>query len=75
MIFGGFDTTYNSVNKSIDLQIKFLDTIDKNLDKVEAYKVFIENKLVELTKRLEETTDEKEKMKLEMFIRNVEYFK
>jgi SPX domain protein involved in polyphosphate accumulation len=75
MIFGGFDTTYDSVNKSIDLQIKFLDTIDKNLDKVEAYKVFIENKLVELTKRLEETTDEKEKMKLEMFIRNVEYFK
>jgi hypothetical protein len=75
MIFSGFDTTYDSVNKSIDLQIKFLDTIDKNLDKVEAYKVFIENKLVELTKRLEETTDEKEKMKLEMFIRNVEYFK
>ncbi len=75
MIFSGFDTTYNSVNKSIDLQIKFLDTINKNLDKIEAYKTFIEEKLVELRKRLEETTDKKEKMKLEMFIRNVEFFK
>ncbi len=75
MIFDWFDTTYNSVNKSIDLQIKFLETIDENLDKVEAYKDFIEEKLVELSERLKNTTDEKEKAKLEMFIRNVEFFK
>jgi len=75
MIFEGFDTTYDSVNKSIDLQTEFLDTINKNLWKVEAYKIFIEEKLEEMKKRLEETTDEKQKMKLEMFIRNVEFFK
>jgi len=75
IIFDGFDTTYKSVNKSIDLQVDFLDAIDKNLWKVEAYKVFIEEKLEEMGKRLEETTDEKQKQKLEMFIRNVEFFK
>ena len=75
MIFDGFDQTYKSVNTSIDLQIKFLDAIDKNLWKVEAYKTFIEEKLKEMQKRLAEVTDEKEKQKLEMFIRNVEFFK
>jgi len=74
MIFDGFDTTYKSVNTSIDLQVEFLEAIDKNLDKIEAYKVFIDEKLVELKKKYEETTDEKEKTKLEMFIRNVEFF-
>jgi len=52
IIFSWFDTTYNSVNKSIDLQIKFLDTIEKNLWKIEAYKDFIEDKLLELQKSL-----------------------
>ncbi len=75
IIFSWFDTTYDSVNKSIDLQIKFLDTIEKNLGKIEAYKDFIEDKLAELQKRLDETTDEKQKEKLKMFIRNVEFFK
>ena len=74
MIFDGFDQSYDSVNKSIDLQVEFLEAIDENLDKVEAYKVFINEKLEELNKKLKETTDEKEKTKLEMFIRNVEFF-
>jgi len=30
-IFGGFDTAYNSVNTSIDMQKEFLDGIDQNL--------------------------------------------
>ena len=75
MIFDGFDQTYKSLNTSVDLQIKFLEAIDENLWKVEAYKVFIDEKLKELKEKLKNTTDEKEKMKLEMFIRNVEFLK
>ena len=74
IIFDGFDTTYKSVNTSIDLQVKFLDAIEKNLWKIEAYKTFIDLKIVELKAKHETTTDEKEKTKLEMFIRNVEFF-
>jgi len=74
MIFDGFDQTYKSVNTSIDLQVKFLEAIEKNLWKIEAYKTFIDEKLTELKKKYEEETDEKQKMKLEMFIRNVEFF-
>ena len=74
MIFDWFDQTYESVNKSIDLQMEFLEAIDKNLDKINAYKTFIDEKLKELKERYKETTDEKQKAKLEMFIRNVEFF-
>jgi len=74
IIFDGFDTTYTSVNTSIDLQVKFLDAIDKNLWKINAYKEFIDWKIINLKSKFEEATDEKEKMKLEMFIRNVEFF-
>ena len=73
-IFGGFDTAYNSVNTSIDMQKEFLDGIDANLGKVIAYKDFVSNKVEEFKKKLEETTDEKEKEKLKMFLRNVEFF-
>ena len=48
--------------------------IEKNLWKVVAYKDFIEWKIAEFKARLAETTDEEERAKLEMFIRNVEYF-
>ena len=73
-IFGGFDTAYNSVNTSIDMQKEFLDGIDANLGKVIAYKDFVSNKVEEFKKKMEETTDEKEKEKLKMFLRNVEFF-
>jgi len=73
-IFSGFDTTYDSVNTSIELQKKFLDGIDANLGKVMAYKEFISEKIVEFGDRLEESNDDDEKMKLSMFLRNVEYF-
>jgi hypothetical protein len=39
-----------------------------------AYKDFIALKIDEFKARLEATTDEEEKEKLLMFIRNVEYF-
>lgn len=74
VIFSGFDQSYESINTSIDMQKKFVDGIDENLWKVVAYKEYIEWKIVEFKTRLEETTDEDEKLKLSMFIRNVEYF-
>lgn len=74
VIFSGFDQSYESINTSIDMQKKFVDWIDENLWKVVAYKEYIEWKIVEFKARLEETTDEDEKLKLTMFIRNVEYF-
>lgn len=73
-IFSGFDTTYDSVNTSIELQKKFLDGIDANLGKVIAYKKFISEKIEDFGERLEASEDEDEKMKLSMFLRNVEYF-
>lgn len=74
IIFSGFDQSYESINTSINMQKDFVDGIDANLDKVVAYKDYIEQKIQEFKKRLEETTDENEKQKLAMFISNVEYF-
>lgn len=74
IIFSGFDTSYNSVNTSIDIQMKFLEALGLNLGKVIAYKDFVATKSEEFKIRLESTEDETEKMKLGMFIRNVEFF-
>jgi len=74
IIFSGFDTAYNSVNNSIDMQKDFLQGIDDSLWKVIAYKDFVNGKVEEFKAKLEETTDEKEKTKLSMFLRNVEFF-
>lgn len=74
IIFSGFDQSYESLNTSVDMQKEFADGIEENLGKVVAYKEFIEIKIEEFKSRLEETTDEEEKEKLAMFIRNVEYF-
>lgn len=73
-IFAGFDTSYNSLNTSIDMQKKFLEGIDQNLGKVVAYKDFLTLKIEEFKQKGLETTDETEKMKYDMFIRHVEYF-
>ena len=74
VIFSGFDQSYESINTSIDMQKEFVDWIDKNLDKVVAYKDYIEEKIQDFKARLEKTTNESEKQKLAMFISNVEYF-
>jgi hypothetical protein len=74
VIFGGFDQAYKSLNISVDMQKDFLQWIDANIDKVVAYKEFLGIKLEEFKKKLVEATDENEKVKLEMFIRNVEFF-
>ncbi len=74
VIFSGFDQSYESINTSIDMQKDFVEGIDKNLDKVVAYKDYIETKIEEFKARLEATEDEDEKQKLAMFISNVEYF-
>ena len=75
VIFSGFDQSYNSINTSIDMQKKFLDGIEKNLWKIVTYKEFIDWKIVEFNERLANSTDENEKEKLTLFIRNVEYFR
>ncbi len=74
VIFSGFDQSYESINTSIDMQKDFVDWIDANLDKVVAYKDYIEGKIEEFKTRLAKTENEDEKMKLSMFISNVEYF-
>lgn len=74
MIFSGFDTSYNSVNTSIDVQMKFLEALELNLWKVVAYKEFVSTKTQDFKTKLAEAQSESEKMKLEMFIRNVEFF-
>lgn len=74
IIFSGFDQSYESINLSIDMQKKFVEGIDNNLNKVIAYKDYIETKIEEFKTRLGEAQDENEKMKLGMFISNVEYF-
>ena len=73
-IFGWFDISYNSLNKSIQMQQEFLDGLDKNLWKVKAYKEYVEKKLAEFKEKESTVTDEQEKEKYKMFINNVEYF-
>lgn len=73
-IFSWFDQSITSLNTSIDMQIKFLDWIDSNLWRVVAYKDFLSGKLEEFKLKAESVTDEDEKLKYDMFLRNVEYF-
>jgi len=56
------------------MQKNFLEGIESNLGKVVAYKEFLQIKLEEFKKKEESVTDENEKMKYDMFLRNVEYF-
>lgn len=74
VIFEGFDTSYDSVNTSIDLQKNFLDGIEANLWKIIAYKDFIGTKISEFKLTLESTEDLDEKKKMELFLQNVEFF-
>jgi len=75
MIFSGFDQAYKSLNTSIDMQKRFLEGIDENLGKVIAYRDFLESKIEEFKSKSTEATDEATKLKRDMFIRQVEYFK
>lgn len=74
VIFSGFDQAYTSLNTSIDMQKSFLDGIEANIGKVVAYKEFLAEKILEFKAKGEQTTDEDEKMKYDMFLRNVEFF-
>lgn len=72
VIFSWFDQAYKSLNTSVDMQKAFVEWIEANLWKVVWYKDFLNIKVEEFRKKASETTDEK--MKYEMFLRNVEYF-
>jgi len=74
MIFSGFDQSTDSLNLSLDLQKEFLEGIEQNLGKVVAYREFLDAKLVEFKQKAEKLTNEDEKLKYDMFLRNVEYF-
>lgn len=74
VIFSGFDQSSKSLNTSIDMQKDFLEGLDANLGRVIAYKDFLGLKITEFKARAEATADESEKLKLGMFLRNVEYF-
>ncbi len=56
------------------MQKEFVEGLDANLGRVIAYKDFLGLKIAEFKARAEATTDENEKLKLGMFLRNVEYF-
>lgn len=73
-IFDGFDQSSLSLNTSIDMQKKFLEGIEANLGKVVAYKDFLTVKLEEFRAKAESVESEEEKLKYDMFLRNVEYF-
>ncbi len=73
-IFSGFDQANLSLNTSIDMQKTFLTGIEENLGKVVAYKEFLGLKIEEYKVKYAEVTDENEKMKYDMFLRNIEYF-
>lgn len=75
IIFSWFDQSYNSINTSINMQKDFLDSIEANLRRIVAYKDFLNTKIEDLQKRIEELNEGDEKKKLVVFMQNVEFFK
>ncbi len=73
-IFEWFDISYTSLNTSIDMQKIFLNGLDENLEKVVAYRQFVNEKLSEFSFKKENVSDEKELARYNMFQRNIEYF-
>ena len=73
-IFSGFDISYESLNKSIDMQKEFVEWLDDNLWKVVAYRDYVAVKSKEFKWKLDTVTDENEKSKYKMFINNVDFF-
>jgi|GEM_PF-304104 len=74
VIFDGFDQSYESINTSVDLQKDFLEVIEDNLGKTEAYKNFLAEKIEDFQATIAETEDEEERNKYIMFLQNVEFF-
>lgn len=74
VIFSWFDQSYTSLNTSIEMQKEFLNGLDQNIGKVKAYKEYVEKKLEEFKEKAKTVTNDDEKEKYNMFIRNVEYF-
>jgi hypothetical protein len=56
------------------MQKAFLEGIEENLGKVVAYKEFLQEKVTEFKAKASEVENEDEKLKYDMFLRNVEYF-
>lgn len=74
VIFSGFDQSYKSLNKSIDMQKDFLDGLEDNLAKVDSYKKYVEEKLVNFKEKANNMEEGEEKEKYKMFAQQVEYF-
>jgi len=73
-IFSWFDTSYNSLVKSIEMQKEFLEGLEQNIWKVKAYKEYVEEKLKEFEEKYKQVENEEEKQKYKMFIDNVKFF-
>lgn len=74
-IFSGFDTSFNSLNSSIDMQEKFSKWLDDNLNKVILYHEFVSEKLEEFKWKALTAENDVDKDKYKMFISQVEYFR
>jgi len=68
-IFSGFDQSYTSLNLSIDMQHRFVEGIEHNLEKVIAYKELLEEKLAEHTEQDDDMQEHRQ-----LFLRSVEFF-
>ncbi|MBS8121629.1 hypothetical protein [Candidatus Vampirococcus lugosii] len=73
-IFSGFDQSYESLNKSIYIQKNFLDSLEKNLGKINNYQKFIDKRLINLEEKYKNEIDKDQKGKYKVFIEQVEYF-
>lgn len=73
-IFSGFDQANVSLDTSIDMQKAFLEGIEANLGKVVSYRTFLEEKVGEFKEKATSVENPDEKLKYDMFLRNVEYF-
>lgn len=74
VIFSGFDQSYESLNKSIDMQKDFLDGLEDNLWKVISYKEYVTTKVEWFIEKYENESDKDKKSKYKMFIQQVKYF-
>lgn len=73
-IFSWFDQSYESLNKSIYIQKNFLDSLEKNLWKINNYQKFIDKRLINLEEKYKNEIDKDQKGKYKVFIEQVEYF-
>lgn len=74
IIFSWFKQSRESLGKSIEMQREFLKWIEDNINKIKAYRYFLNKKLNEFRNKYLKSASKEDKEKFELFMRNVEYF-